>query len=301
MPVTFPFYRYRFHFRAIDRIHFPAGTSANAIRGAFGNALRESAPANAYRRLFEPGAGLRRSPSGLGDWPRPFIFRAYHLGSRSIPSGDSFFLDVHLFDLREPAVSYFRDALTLAASRGLGPGRGRAVLERIDQLDLMDRAEIAAGESGPPLLLLLDAENSSRVAEVTVCFRTPTELKGEGGLVERPEFPILFARLRDRISTLSTLYGEGPLAVDFRGLGERAVRVHMVHCDLVWERTRRRSARTGQVHSIGGFTGEARYQGDLGEFMPWLRAARWVGVGRQTVWGKGDVRVRDPETPETAE
>jgi hypothetical protein len=25
--------------------------------------------------------------------------------------------------------------------------------------------------------------------------------------------------------------------------------------------------------------------------MPWLWAARWVGVGRQTVWGKGDVRV----------
>ena len=29
----------------------------------------------------------------------------------------------------------------------------------------------------------------------------------------------------------------------------------------------------------------------VAEFLPWLRAARWVGVGRQTVWGKGDVRV----------
>ena len=36
---------------------------------------------------------------------------------------------------------------------------------------------------------------------------------------------------------------------------------------------------------------EAEYAGHLAEFLPWLRAARWVGVGRQTVWGKGDVRV----------
>jgi CRISPR/Cas system endoribonuclease Cas6 (RAMP superfamily) len=53
----------------------------------------------------------------------------------------------------------------------------------------------------------------------------------------------------------------------------------------------RKSGRTGQVHSLGGFTGEAEYEGALAEFVPWLRAARWVGVGRQTVWGKGEMRV----------
>jgi CRISPR-associated endoribonuclease Cas6 len=55
--------------------------------------------------------------------------------------------------------------------------------------------------------------------------------------------------------------------------------------------TPRKSGRTGQVHPIGGFTSEAEYVGPLAEFLPWLRAARWVGVGRQTVWGKGDLRV----------
>ena len=42
---------------------------------------------------------------------------------------------------------------------------------------------------------------------------------------------------------------------------------------------------------MGGFNGFAEYEGQLAEFLPWLRAARWVGVGRQTVWGKGDMRV----------
>jgi hypothetical protein len=74
-------------------------------------------------------------------------------------------------------------------------------------------------------------------------------------------------------------------------MGERAALIQMRRCELQWEQVSRRSGRTGQVHSIGGFTGEAVYEGDLTEFLPWLKAARWVGVGRQTVWGKGDVRV----------
>ena len=39
---AFEFYRFRFHFRALDPVHFPAGKSANIVRGAFGTVLREA-------------------------------------------------------------------------------------------------------------------------------------------------------------------------------------------------------------------------------------------------------------------
>ena len=57
------------------------------------------------------------------------------------------------------------------------------------------------------------------------------------------------------------------------------------------DRTERRSTRTGQTHSIGGFVGIAEYEGDLAEFLPYLEAGRWTGVGRQSVWGKGEMKV----------
>jgi hypothetical protein len=148
--------------------------------------------------------------------------------------------------------------------------------------------------SAAPIVANLDPEPcpiESMAESVTIRFQTPTELKSAGGLAERPEFPILFGRLRDRISTLRALYGAGALDIDFKGMGERAARVELRRSDLAWEQVKRKSGRTGQVHPIGGFTGEAEYAGPLAEFLPWLRAARWVGVGRQTVWGKGDVRV----------
>ena len=50
----------------------------------------------------------------------------------------------------------------------------------------------------------------------------PDGTQSDGRIAGRPDFPILFAGLRDRISTLRSLYGAGPLAVDFRGLAERA-------------------------------------------------------------------------------
>ena len=50
-------------------------------------------------------------------------------------------------------------------------------------------------------------------------------------------------------------------------------------------------ALTGQHHPLEGFTGEAEYSGSLDDFLPYLRAAQWTGVGRQTVWGKGELSV----------
>ena len=287
---TFEFYRFRFHFRAAEQVHFPRGKSANLVRGAFGTVLRESVTPADYARLFEPGTVSGNGPSGLKDWPRPFVFRVAHLDGLTIAPAGSFFLDVHVFDLRSPVLPQFRAAFAQLALRGIGPGRGRTELERVEQLDLEDRGTMVEEEPCAPSLLSLDPE-SGMLPRVRVAFLTPTELKSDGARVERPVFPILFARLRDRISTLRTLYGAGPLEVDFFGMGLRAGAVRLNWYKLVRERAIRKSGRTGQVHPLGGFTGEAEYEGELAEFLPWLRVARWVGVGRQTVWGKGDLRV----------
>ena len=260
------------------------------VRGAWGTLLRRLAPPEIYRRLFEPGAGLARGPSGLADWPRPFVFRSTHLDGVTVSPGSPFFFDAHVFDLQQPVLPYFRQAFARLANAGIGLQRGRARLERVEQLDLDDRAQTCETEPGPPCSVPLNG-TSTQVDAVTVRFLTPTELKIGGQLADRPEFSVLFSRLRDRISTLRSLYGAGALALDFRGLGERASLVKLGRCDLLLEHATRRSTRTGQAHSLGGFTGEAEYQGPLTEFLPWLRAARWVGVGRQTVWGKGDLRV----------
>jgi hypothetical protein len=265
--VTFELRRLRFHFRAAEPLYFPPAKAGNVLRGAFGMMLRETADTPEYMRIFEPKAST--GPSGLADPPRPFVIRAAHLDGRTIPPRAAFHFDVHLFDLTDNRQPLFVAAFARLAERGLGPGRARAELLSVDpeiiEIDLDGRADPAS--------------------RILVQFVTPTELKG----AHRPEFAILVARLRDRISTLRSLYGRGPLDIDFRAMGERAAQVRLSRCDLTWHEVERRSSRTGQIHPLSGFTGEAEYDGDLGEFLPYLRAGQWTGVGRQTVWGKGEI------------
>lgn len=225
-----------------------------------------------YAQVFE-AASPERGPSGLRERPRPFVFRAAHLDGRTIKAGERFAVEVNLFDTRNPPVKWFQRAMTEMGKRGFGGGR--AELESSEQR----RVSISLAAGGP------------EVRRLRVEFITPTELKGENGRVTRPEFKVLFARARDRVSTLRALYGAGPLEIDFRAMGERAAAVRMTRSDLRHVEARRRSSRTGQVHGIGGLVGTAEYEGELSEFLPYLEAAGWTGVGRQCVWGKGEVHV----------
>jgi hypothetical protein len=263
----------RLELRACDEIYFPPGKASNVLRGAFGLALPRVSDA-AGAALFDPqtnGPG----PSGLADPPRPFVFRVRHLDGRRVRPGESFTVGLNLFTVdaavREIAVRAFDDA----AREGFGPGRGKAELRS------------ASGEA-----VSIDLAGNGEAAErVRVEFLTPTELKHEGRLAERPEFGILAARLRDRVGALRALYGAGPLAIDFAAFGARAASVRMTACELRNVELERRSSRTGQTHPIGGFAGVAEYAGELAEFLPYLAAARWTGVGRQAVWGKGELAV----------
>jgi hypothetical protein len=301
----------RFTFVARESIHFPAGKSANILRGAFGTIFRRIAcvpqyvdahvceirASCPYARMFEPAA-VAQGPSGLADWPRPFVFRATHLDGCTLASGTRFHFDFNLFDIHTPAVTSLVLTFAQLARDGLGPARRRIDLVTVEQLDehgqplmlIDDHVSAEVRQNLTPLQLDL-TRTEGTVNRLRIRFVTPTELKSGPQLAAKPEFGVLAARIRDRISTLRQLYGPGPLNIDFRAFSRRANAVRMTRCELRQVDVHRRSSRTGQVHPISGFVGEADYEGDLTEFVPYLKTAKWTGVGRQTVWGKGEIAV----------
>ncbi len=276
--LTFDVIPLRFFCRAGREFHL----NANLLRGGFGKSLRMYDPL-VYDRLFEPKRP--DGPSGLKDLPRPFVFR---VEERLVKSGEVFDFRVHLFGFSEWI------------------GVIQRAFARI--------AEIERVEGGQPMRLSM--EPCRNVRSVRITFLTPTELKapdrtvrgrcpdrpcsinsvnsGNQGIAggpgdAPPTFAVLFGRARDRISTLRSAYQDGPLDIDFKSMGERAKLIRTTRWDIRRSRAERTSRRTGQTHSLGGFTGVVEYEGDLGEFLPYLEIARWTGVGRQTVWGKGEI------------
>ena len=234
--MTFDLLPLRLHLTARQRLDFGPGAAGNLLRGTFGAALKRVAcvpecrdarvcprrASCAYARLFEPAAAAGTGPSGLADWPRPFVFRVRHLDGVSVPSGGAFHVDLHLFETRAP----------------LAPEFLRAFEE-------MSHSALAWVEPSPELLRLPLEPAAEPVRRIRVEFLSPTQLKAEGGLAARPGFRILFGRARDRVATLRALYGAGALEIDFAALGRRAASVRTTICEIARVATERRSARTG--------------------------------------------------------
>jgi hypothetical protein len=318
--VKFDFYPLRFEFSAQEPLFFPRGKAGNILRGAMGLHfrrvacvadchdakscdLRHSCP---YAKVFEPtsiSTKITPSPSGLADWPRPFVFRARQLDGCTVAVGQPFHFDLHVFTPERDVLGYFVATFAALAREGLGPRRGKAELLRVRRLSgggvpeqtLYERSVQMTIAAVQPVSFDLTSRPDAPT-RIRVDFLSPTELKHEHRIAGRPEFPILFGRIRDRISTLSRLYGAGPLDIDYTGTNARAQSVQMTSCHLRRQETERRSTRTGLAHSIGGFLGTAEYEGDLAEFVPWLEAGRWTGVGRQSVWGKGEIQLSSRES-----
>lgn len=289
--MQFTWQRLTFDFTAREPVRFPHLVPANILRGALGVLSRPLACPESclsattcderatclYARIFEPTPTVS-VPSGLADIPRPFVFRARHLDGKTIEPGEDFSFGLHLF-LEDPAIiEHLRRTFAALETHGLGETRGKAVLRNM-------KVE--------PQSLNLAPISSQTTNPIRVQFLSPTELKTGGHLADEPHFPALFSRLRDRISTLRAIYGEGPAQVDFDAMGERAGAIRMTDCRIHPCGTSRFSTRTQQTHPLGGFVGEATYEGDLNEFRPWLEAAQATGVGRQAVWGKGEILVTD--------
>jgi hypothetical protein len=269
--------------RFFGRARSDVVVSGNWLRGRFGKSLRNF-DEDVYNRLFAPR--LVEGPSGLKDAPRPFVFR---VAERPVRAGEPFDFGFHLFDPREPLDSLVRAFGEIAEIERVEGGELRSLplvtaeaASRV-RVTFLTPTELKGAWGADPLVRSRSPDRPGRVQEE----RDPGIARGPGG--PPPNFGLLFGRIRDRVSTLRALYQGGPIDIDFKAMGGRAAQIKMTRCEIRHVEAERTSRRTGQTHSLGGFVGVAEYEGDLGEFLPYLEIARWTGVGRQTVWGKGEI------------
>ena len=256
-------YPVEFAFAASAPLAFAPGEAANVFRGTLGALLHHTSQYD-YKRIFAPRAFS--GPSGMHDPPRPFVFRpVVHQTSHL------FTLPMNLFDpdAAEPIHCAFA---------------------ALDGARLRLRARLVEMRTLPPVELDLGV-SPAPVSQCRVEFLTATELKAGGIVLREPDFAILLARARDRVSALCSIYQQAVPEIDFAALGERAKAVATTRSDVYEVKAWRQSRQTGETHSLGGFAGVAEYAGDLAEFLPWLQAAQWTGVGRLTPWGNGSLQV----------
>jgi hypothetical protein len=137
-------------------------------------------------------------------------------------------------------------------------------------------------------------------------FLTPLLLKSGSGVSadgtrtpareirDRPALGVIVRRLRDRLSSLCTFFGERWDCPDFAAWGTVADRATIVESRTTWLTRIRQSTRTGQSHEISGLVGQTTYdfpdEATLHTLTPLLRMGELIHVGKNAPWGNGAIR-----------
>ena len=267
------------------------------------------------------------------DIPRPFVFRPPETLKNRFDSGEEFRFGLILIGRALDYLPYFVLSFRELAEGGLGyspsdsrrnRGRAKCTLQQVEELNGSRNLQVAkkvysnedrlihptdgitAGDWIQSRLhsLSIDSKDSKdsigpidphdlKSSSITIRFLTPTYIRESGKVMRDPRFGSLIKRLRDRLNALSTFFGDGPLDMDFKGMGERAEKIRMVSSGIEWVDRSRTSSRTHQHHELSGFIGEAAYEGELNEFLPWLLLGELVHVGKHTAWGCGRFTIED--------
>lgn len=126
---------------------------------------------------------------------------------------------------------------------------------------------------------------------ITISFLTPLRLRFDGHITDKIEFHILIRNLLRRISSLSYFHCGEKLGLDFKGLIEKAKTVKQAVSDIEWFDWKRYSTRQEEWMALGGVIGTVSYEGNMSDFMLFLKFGEYVHVGKGTSFGLGMYRI----------
>lgn len=280
-----------------------------------------------YPDTFEPAppeGGNRLS--NFSDIPRPFVFDPPTDERVEFRPGETVEFGLTAVGRASRLAPYFVTTFRKLADDGLGPRRARFDLVEVvalgrgggetvgrDGMEVLSRftavgpreraraAEIPIYKNTESLVHIaapalcagdLVRPDDACLTRMTLRFATPVDLRDCGAPVAIPEFGPIIRRLRDRASSLAAFFGDGPLELDFKGVSALADTVRLVENRTRVVTVNRRSSKTGQRHDVGGFVGEATYDGEaIGRLMPLVRVGEVIHVGKHAAFGNGRMEV----------
>ncbi len=313
------FYRYQFELEFERPLDVPAANRSVLWRGAFGSVFRSlvchdvslecsQCPllgACPFPRVFAPRAPAEQPAiKRFRDPPRPFVLVDPSPHEDQLRARESISLGLVVVGSAIADLPYFVVSLRRLGEAGIGRRQNRFTVDAVRALDRTGSGADAVFRRGTELVKPvriattasdLRRENDSTATRAHVHFVTPTDLRGEEQAPGAPVLGLLIRRARDRMSALSTFFGSGPLDPEPRRTAELADDARIVTSEVDRSRIERRSRRTGERHTIGGWTGSVTYESpNLPALLPWLRLAEVMGVGKHATFGNGRIVV----TPE---
>lgn len=284
----------------------------STLRGGFGAAFRRIAcsmrkkncrnclimPNCPYTYVFEttppPGSEVLRLYTSI---PRPFVIEPPLVKKTEYNPGERLEFRLILIGKAIDYFPYFVVAFQeLGINQGIGRGRRPYNLENIYSFNPLTGEELLVYEGKTARINSRDLRIAGKQVMTNLkyeqnClrlrFETMTRIKYQKHLTEKIEFHMLIRNLLRRLSSLYYFHHECILDLDFKGLISRAQHVKIIEDTTRWEDWERFSRRQNTRMKFGGVVGDITYQGDLEQFLPFIKLGELIHVGKGTVFGLG--------------
>jgi hypothetical protein len=153
----------------------------------------------------------------------------------------------------------------------------------IDDCEIMESSELL--NEGTKL-------NSNRV---TLRFLTRVRIKYKGNPVTDLDFEIFMVTLLGRLESIARVHCDEKWDFDKIGLIKRSNDIRTIHNNLKWKELKRRSNRQNIEMEKGGLLGDITFEGELAEFMPFIKLGEFLHIGGGTAYGLGKYEIMGEE------
>lgn len=280
-------------------LELPPINKGNVLRGSFGSTFKSMVCTEnidtqckkcnfsidcPYPIIFEPSPPKdSNNLSKNSDIPRPFVIKPPLTKKTNYNNEDVLRFSLVLINNSIKMLPYFITTFIEMGNRGIGKNKGK-----FDVLSIKNN-NVELFENG---ILKNTSDNikisntDKQISKITIEFLTETTIKDQGQILSKPTFTSLIKRLRDRVSSLSTFYGD-PWEIDFKKLAIESEQVIKVEDNTYWNEKSRFSKRNNIHHDMSGFMGEVSFEGNITQFMEILQIGELIHVGKGAVFGNG--------------
>lgn len=282
------------------------------LRGVFGHALKKLCCTHdgkcqacpliencSYAYIFETHQSTLKNNLPRAYCPHPFLIDAYTTTKTNYSPGDELEFTLTLFGHKSiTLVELFIKAFDLATKKGLGINNIPFELSSVELIGEKDPT-IWSKEHGiiqniPFQNLNPFFNHSQNQAQdlLLINFITPTKLIEKNRNVQTITFHILMKAILRRLDMLTKAHGVVDLDIDYKKLLAAAEEVKIEMAQLKGDQMVRYSNRQKSRVELNGLTGKVLYKGDdFTEFMPYLKVAEIIHIGKGTVMGLGKFRL----------
>lgn len=223
--------------------------------------------------------------------PHPYVIEPPEEQTTFFRKGDLLIFHLLLIGNSITLLPLFISAFERVGKNGLGKGRHKYNLQKVEQDENKQLRLLWAGGNNliqvpVPVDIKLEQE-SKDISNITLHLHTPTRLVNKGRLDDCPDFSILMRAVLRRVDSLGRIHGQSGLGIDFRNLLDKTAQVKLSGGKASWYDWERYSSTQATFMKLGGLVGELSYDGELGEFLPYLKITEILHVGKGSSFGLG--------------